>query len=203
MHYLGQHLAAHGFPVQHESRLALIGDGRDHIDPALGGADPCNRSFPLEGKHLGVACIVLNAGLVDTQWISAFSCLARAWTAGKPPLAIARRAWDFAIGPLGRTLLDENPPFQVVDDGPQRHAEPVHLLDRQSHGSADPQGVKGQFELVRLFAHRSGKLTPPAVSRRRPPVLKVTRNCRLGSYRVFPALWRPGPQVRTFTRWRQ
>ena len=64
-HEPDQHRPSHGFSIQHEANLALIGDRRNHVDVALFGIEPNNRRLPFWGKAAGVIRLVIHSRFVS------------------------------------------------------------------------------------------------------------------------------------------
>ena len=117
-HEPDQDLRCHILFVQHEPHLATVGNGRDHVNPALGGIDPNDRSFPLWGEPSGAISVVLDASFVTPVDLG-LSLLGLG-----PDLRIDRLVPVFDdlrvlfIGPFSWSLWGKTPTFQVVGDGP-------------------------------------------------------------------------------------
>lgn len=125
-----------------------------HVDPPLVAVAPNDRHFPIGSEPLGIIGIVLDACLVAPVNFRLFLLGARPDLRVNRLVPLGDGLKVLLIGPLGRSQQVEASPFQIVGDGPQRHVEPVHLLNRQPHGIAGPNG-KGQLELVRcLVCHQ-------------------------------------------------
>ena len=110
--------------VQHEPHLATVGDGRDHVDPTLGGIDPNHGRFPFGSKAFGIVGIVLDAGLVTPVNLSLF-LLGESldfWIDRLMPLR--NKLGILLVGPFGRFLRGKTPALQIVRNGPEWQIRP-------------------------------------------------------------------------------